>query len=100
MLLADGSVLNSRSAQKVRAQEQGHESVERRLIALGARPPRPGQDPAAWLREALEDLGACRLRHRGNHRYVFRLGRNRRERERIRLGMPVGTAYPKLPDAA
>jgi hypothetical protein len=85
--------------QKVRRQEQGHEYVERRLIALGARARCVGENPAAWLGQTLHDLRAQRFRHRGPHRYVFRLGRNRRERERIALGLPV-TAYPKQIDAA
>lgn len=32
------------------------------------------------------------------HRYVFRLPTNRREREAIRLGDPPQAAYPKVPD--
>jgi hypothetical protein len=97
-LLPDGTVLNARAAQKVRAQEQGHEYVETRLVALGAPVLRAGQDPGAWLRQALVDVGARRLRHRGAHRYVFRLGRNRRERERVTLGLPDLRPYPKHPD--
>jgi hypothetical protein len=65
-MLPDGSVLNDRAAQKVRRQEQGHEYVEQRLIALGARVPRVGQDPAGWLRQVLEEVGARRLRHAGD----------------------------------
>jgi hypothetical protein len=99
-LLPDGTVLNGRAMQKVRRQEQGHDHVEQRLIALGAAVLLAGQDPALWLRGALEDIGARRLRHRGNHRYVFRLGRNRRERERIRLGLPEIPLYPKHLDLA
>lgn len=99
-LLPDGRVLSDRAAQKIRRQERGHEYVERQLIELGASVPRPGQDPSAWLHQALEEIGARRLRHRGVHRYVFRLGRNRRERERIRLGLPAIPVFPKLPDAA
>ncbi|MEV6004684.1 hypothetical protein AB0M25_36960 [Streptomyces griseomycini] len=34
------------AAQKVRRQEQGHQYVEARLIALGAPVPRAGCDPA------------------------------------------------------
>jgi hypothetical protein len=97
-LLPDGTVLNGRARQKVRAQEQGHRYVEQKLISLGASVPRAGCDPAAWLREALLDVGARNLRSRGPHRYVFRLGRNRRERERIRLGKPELKLYPKRPD--
>ncbi|MCX5097644.1 hypothetical protein OOK36_55410 [Streptomyces sp. NBC_00365] len=33
------------------------------------------------------------------HRYVFRLGRTRREREDIKLGLPARYPYPKRPDA-
>ena len=91
-------MLNARAAQKVRAQEQGHEYVEARLIALGARPMRAGQDAGSWLRDALSVVGATRLRHRGAHRYVFRLGRNRREREQVALGLPDRRPYPKRID--
>jgi hypothetical protein len=34
VLLPDGTTLNARSIQKIRAQEQGYDHVERRLIAL------------------------------------------------------------------
>lgn len=99
-LLPDGTVLNDRAAQKVRRQEQGHEYVEQKLVAFGASVRRAGQSPTAWLRQALADVGVRRLRHRGAHRYVFRLGRNRRERERIPLGHKQLMPYPKQPDAA
>ncbi|MFF1566941.1 hypothetical protein ACFVY1_26030 [Streptomyces sp. NPDC058293] len=32
------------------------------------------------------------------HRYVFPLGKNRREREQIKLGLPAQPPYPKQPD--
>ncbi|WP_190194224.1 hypothetical protein [Streptomyces minutiscleroticus] len=51
-----------------------------------------------WLREALAAVGARNLRHRGMHRFIYRLGRNRREREQIRLGLPSVQSYPKRPD--
>lgn len=60
----------ARTAAEVRQQEQGHEYVEQQLITLGARAPRAGEDPAAWLRQALDDVDACRLRHRGAHRFI------------------------------
>ncbi|MER5698865.1 hypothetical protein ACWDBO_45090 [Streptomyces mirabilis] len=68
------------------------------MIALGAPRPQPGCDPAIWLREALAAVGARNVRHRGAHRYVFRLGRTRREREEIKLGLPARHPYPKCPD--
>ncbi|MEU5242232.1 hypothetical protein ACH4UR_37210 [Streptomyces lydicus] len=97
-LLPNGVVLNERMAQKVRRQEQGHEYAEKLLVRLGAPVLRAGADPKVWLREALVTVGARNLRHRGVHRFVYRLGRNRRERERIRLGLPTVSAYPKTPD--
>ncbi|WP_260608966.1 hypothetical protein [Streptomyces sp. WAC 01325] len=97
-LLPDGSVFHDRAAQKVRRQEQGHEYAEAQLIALGAPVPRAGFNGAAWLREALVAVGARNVRHRGAHRYVFRLGRSRREREQVKLGLPARQPYPKRPD--
>jgi hypothetical protein len=100
LLAPDATVLNARSLQKVRQQERGHESVERKLIGYGARAPRVGEDMTAWLRIALGDIGVRRIRHRGAHRYVFRLGRNARKRSRISLGLPTNSAYPKQIDDA
>lgn len=89
-VLPDGSVLPARAAQKIRGGEPGAGGVQRRLIDLGATPP-TGQDPASWLAGALHQIGARAVRHRGNHRYVFRLTRG------IPLGMPAGP-YPKARD--
>ena len=92
-LLRDGRVFSDRAAQKVRKQERGHEYAERRLIAMGARPMRASQSPAVWLAEALDDVGARRVSHPGNHRYAFRVG-SRRQRAAVRIAMePV--PYPK-----
>ena len=90
-LLPDGTVLNARSAQKVRAQEQGHRYVQQRLVDLGATPLQTGQDPAGWLAQALQDIGARRTRHAGNHRYLFRLGASERDRSRIPIGLQPAT---------
>lgn len=95
-LLRDGTVFSARAAQKVRDQGKGHEYAEQLLIARGATPMRAGERPAAWLARALEDAGAYQVRHRGNHRYAFRLG-NRTQRGATVLALP-GQPYPKLPD--
>ena len=97
-VLPDGTVLNARAQSKVRRGEQGHEYVEKKLVTFGATTPREGQDMAVWLRQALADIGAASLRHRGNHRYLFRLGNNRRDRERVTVGLPVIPTYPKFID--
>ncbi|WP_254401029.1 hypothetical protein [Streptomyces sp. AC555_RSS877] len=97
-VLPDGTVFHDRAAQKIRRQEQGCEYAAAQLVVLGAPRPRPGCDPALWLREALAAVGARNIRHRGAHRFVFRLGRTRREREEIELGLPAARPYPKQPD--
>lgn len=66
---------SDRAAQKIRRAEQGHEYAAAQLLALGAPRPRPGYDPALWLREALVAVGARNVRHRGVHRFCGRLPR-------------------------
>lgn len=97
-LLPDGTVLNDRSVQKVRKQERGHGHVERKLIALGARVPRAGENMTEWLRAALDDIGVTKMRHRGNHRYAFPIG-TKRERRDVQI-QHVQLPYPKAVDRA
>jgi hypothetical protein len=96
ILLPDGTTLTARAAQKVRRHEKGYDYVVRRLVAFGARPPRAFEDPARWLPEALEAIGACRFRHPGCHRYAFALGRNARQRAQVTVAGVAGP-YPKGP---
>lgn len=98
MLLPDGRVLNDRARQKIRKQERGHEHVERILVGFGARPMRAFEKPSVWLAAAQDQVGVARVRHGGNHRYVFRLG-NKAERRQVRIALPAGI-YPKERDAA
>lgn len=93
-VLPDGTVFSRRAAQKVRKQDRGHRYAEMQLIAWGARPMRAGEDPAAWLAEALVAAGAVRFRHPGKHRYAIALGRTRRERAAVTIAGRPG-AYPK-----
>lgn len=90
----DGRVFSARSAQKIRAQERGHEYAEAQLVALGATPRAAGDDATAWLRRALDEAGVQRVRHPGNYRYLFRLGRTRTERNRVVVGF-APAPYPK-----
>lgn len=94
LLGPDGRVLSPRALQKIRRTEQGHVYATRQLVEWGATPPAADTDPAAWLENALVEAGVRRLRHPGNLRYLFRLGRSRRERERITVHLTPG-AYPK-----
>lgn len=96
-ILRDGTTLSKRAKQKVRKQERGHGHVERKLIAAGARPMRAGEKPSVWLAEAIDAVGATKLRHRGSYRYCFALG-NPTQRRRVRIhGTPL--PYPKERDA-
>lgn len=99
ILLPDGTVLDERAVSKLRAGEQGRAYVERRLVAMGAHPMRPGETPGDWLPEALHVVGARRFRHDGNYRYAFALGRTRAERRRVHIALTPG-AYPKTLDPA
>jgi hypothetical protein len=97
VLLPDGTILNDRAQSKVRDQERGHEYVERRLVALGARVPLAVENPSSWLHQALSDVGARRIRHRGCYRYLFAVGPGRRRlaEQLSRFASP----YPKQPCA-
>lgn len=97
-LLPTGLVLNNRAKSKVRNQEQGHDNVERKLVALGARTMRAGEQPASWLADVLDNIGATKVRHRGNHRYLFAVG-SKAQRRQVHMAGDV-LAYPRLVDAA
>lgn len=88
-----GVVLSARTMQKIRAQECGSDAAEKTLVTWGARPRVAGENPTTWLRRALDDIGAERTRHPGNHRYAWRIGRTRAER-RTAIALQ-STPYPK-----
>lgn len=87
-LLPDGTVLNARTLQKLRAGERGWVAAARKLEQLGA-PPCPGEDAAArrhWVRTTLPTITRP-LRHPGNHRYAWSFG--------APVRMTMTTPYPK-----
>ncbi len=92
--LPDGTVLSDRGAQKIRKAEKGWAGQVARLVELGATP--TTAPDAEWLAAALEDIGVRKVRHLGNHRFVFRLG-DRGARRRTPLGLPTDE-YPKTAD--
>jgi len=91
-VLPNGQVFNDRAMQKVRGQEQGADYGERQLVECGARSRAVGEDPRLWLRQALKEIGVRQIRHPGNHRYAFRIGRRRKS---IRIGL-IPYSYPKM----
>lgn len=93
-ILPDGAVYSDRSMAKVRAGERGHEYAERQLIVRGATPRGTGENPSEWLTRALSEIGSRKIRHAGNHRYAWSIGR-KDQRARIELET---LAYPKSID--
>lgn len=87
-LLPDGRAFNDRTAQKIRAQERGHEYAVAELVGAGAQAPLPGEDMTAWLRRELPRVTRP-LRHPGNHKYVWGLTRN------CSKHLPSSLPYPK-----
>lgn len=90
-LLPDGTVLNSRTLQKIRSGEKGWRYAEALLVAHGARPRTCAADRADWLAVALREVGVREFDHPGNIRYAFRVGPRRRL---VRVGLP-SLPYPK-----
>ncbi len=90
-LLPSGRVLSPRSLQKIRAGERGWEYAAAQLEDAGAphlSDPRDGEG-AAWLRAWLPKLTRP-LRHPGNHRYAWALGRGAAQR-----ALPASLPYPQ-----
>lgn len=93
-VLPDGTTLTARSRSKLLRQESGALGVARRLERLGAPPRAAGQPLGTWLEQSLALIGAERLPHPGNHRYILRVGRTRAERTRTVIAL-TPQPYPK-----
>lgn len=97
-VLPNGTVYNERDMTKVRSQCQGHAYAERTLVSFGATPMLEGEDPRAWLKQALHEAGVRWMSHPGNYRYAFTVGS---KAERRAVSWPVQTLpYPKKDAAA
>lgn len=84
-LLPDGTVLNARTLQKIRAGERGWQPAVEQLEKFGA--PKFDGDARAWVRRVVP-LITTPLRHPGNHKYAWALDR--------RVQLPVQLySYPK-----
>lgn len=99
-LLPSGAVFANRTRSKIRNGEVGGQAAVEQLIAEGAGPPAPGDDPAAWVCRELRRI-ARSIRHRGCHRYLLPLDRACRralpahlERRGVRV-----QPYPRAIDA-
>jgi len=92
-LLADGSVLHGRALAKLRGRTKGWRYVADRLEGAGAAPLADGEDARAWADRWVAALTRP-VRHPGNHKYLFGLGRS------ARRALPAGLPYPKMDELA
>jgi hypothetical protein len=88
-LLPDGRVFLQRGASKIRNRERGWQGAAAKLERYGAPHLGEREDARAWLTTWLPRL-TRRVRHPGNHRYLFALDKHAR-----RL-LPPTKPYPKL----
>ena len=86
-LLPDGTVLNDRAIQKIRAGEQGWQYAAALLEKFGAAPP-PIEERTEWLASWLARL-TRRLRHSGNYKYAWAIAPD------ARRFLPASLPYPK-----
>ena len=85
-LTREGRFLSVRGMSKIRGQEQGWEGAAAALVGAGAPVRRVGEEPGAWLGRALQEGPFVRVRHPGNHVYLWCFDRS------IQV---TGEAYPK-----
>jgi hypothetical protein len=97
-VFTDGTTLNARSAQKIRKGERGAAYVEALLVSHGAVARARDENPKVWLRRAVRETGASCVRHAGNHRYAFALGRTHTERRQVERALAAAQPYPKTID--
>ncbi len=90
-LLPDGRVFSARAIAKIRARHRGWRYASEQLVSFGAPPLASGEDARVWLSTWLPRL-TRRVRHRGNHKYVWALA------TKLRRRLPSGQAYPKCID--
>lgn len=71
-MLPNGAVMNDRTLQKIRKEEQGFIGAARQLEQFGAPPLATASSGRAWLAENLHRYTSS-VRHPGNHRYGWML---------------------------
>lgn len=74
-LLPNGTTFSARAQQKIGGQERGWRYAVEQLVAAGL--PAPSGDLGAWLKRTVS--GLRKVRHPGNHRYAWPLGRSKVE---------------------
>ena len=89
-LTAGGAILSQRALSKIRNGERGWEGAARTFLELGAPGRRVGEEPEAWVARALAEGPFTRVKHPGNHVYLWALDRRAGE------GVQSVRPYPRL----
>lgn len=97
-LTPSGVALSTRAISKVRLQEHGAQSAEKRLVLLGAPPRKYGQDPADWINGVLAADVFRKVKHPGNHIYAWALGKQIKKLELLKSFSPA-KEFPKKLDS-
>lgn len=88
----EGRILSPRTLSKLRVGDQGAAGAYEILRRAGAPERQPFEDGAAYVARALAEGPFTRVRHPGNHAYVWAVGR---ERHRTQLGLARALPFPK-----
>jgi hypothetical protein len=88
-LLPDGTVFSARALSKLRSGDRGWRYAASQLEHWGAQPLAEGDDRQAWSDTWLDKL-TRKLRHPGNHKYVWALAKGARKH------LPTSLPYPKF----
>jgi hypothetical protein len=93
-VLANGRTYNERTSSKAKAGHRGRAYAIAQLVAAGATPPTEAEDIATWVDGWVRRL-CRRVKHPGNHRYVWGVDRRASravtrhlERRGVRLDLP------------
>jgi len=97
-MLSDGTILSPRTVSKIRLEEVGCQAAERYLEQLGAPKREHLMSPAAWVKSILDSALVTKVRHPGNHVFLFPLAKGK-GRARIEERFAPALAYPKQVDA-
>ena len=94
ILTDSGHVVNARSLSKVRNLEKGFEGMIRQMTnRFGCRPPEPNENLRLWSKEVTANYR--RIKHPGNHVYLWAVGNNKEKRE-ARKRFATELPRPKL----
>jgi len=85
----NGRLVNRRSLSKIRRGERGDAGAYRSLLRNGAPTLRRGESGDGYVSRLIDDGFLRKVRHPGNHVYIWPLGRGVRTRDQL--------AYPKRP---